>query len=126
MTDKELEQQLKEKDAEIKRLKEKLNDLNPAFNGHLVRKAEKNLQDLKQTIGKAIHDRVGRELFNKISGKSFYVYSQYRSYSHEYDFGIVFSDKNTEKELLEWFQEKELKDFTQALENFSWAVNNGQ
>lgn len=121
----QLKKELKEKEAQIKALEEKLRDRNPAFNAKLLERGESRLGEIKNNLGKTIFNHLGPELFRQFEHKPFYVESCSSLYMPT-EYIVRLPDNKHEENLKRWLEEQELNKFMESLDNFAWAVNNGQ
>lgn len=123
MEQKSLEDQLKEKQKEIDELRKKLADRNPAFNGNLLKRADRKFNELCTAVGKSMQQTLGQE----------YTYA-FKSicFKLEYDSGcstnrgwvVYVLNGEDRKKIVDNIADIEMKKFQESMDNFSWAVKN--
>lgn len=122
----QLEERAKLLAIQVKDLEAKLKERdNSAVEQSLDNKARAILDEIEQHIGNAVND---------IETK-YGVYMQGVRFSIRYDAGyssysrgkyqISFVDTDDQKKIMSQIKAKQFKDFTEALNNFAWAVQNG-
>lgn len=123
MEQKSLENQLKEKQKEIDELRKKLADRNPAFNGNLLKRADRKFDELCTAVGKSMQQTLGQEYAYAFKNICFKL---------EYDSGfssgkgwvVQITDEKDRKKITDNIADIEMKKFQDSLDNFSWAVKN--
>lgn len=122
-TEEEFKAKIKEQEELIKSLKQKLEKRDTAFTKNLNRKAFNLLTKMKADIGVAVKNAVGDQAFNELQGKTFRVWSNYSSYGGT-SYGVTFEKNESDKDLIQFFENKQMAEFQSSLDNFAWAVQN--
>lgn len=109
---------------EIAALKKKLEDRNPAFNGNLLKRSDQKFNDLSKSMGEAIKNAIGQDLVHIVSNKKMHLYFESSMYGSSH--WRVWFNAEDEKKIKDRIADLEMERFQQSLDNFSWAINNGQ
>jgi len=102
-----------------------------AFTDNLSRHANNKAHKIQEEIAKAIQDVIYKHNLDQLNISMNFRYNQYSGLSsHDSRIGrptpnITITDKKEQQAFVDAVQERELNDFTEALENFSWALQNG-
>lgn len=121
----ELENKIKEQEEIIKELRKKLEDRNPAFNGNLLKRVDALAYELTKKIGDAIVGVLTPDLIHTIKYKKMYLDYDSGAYSRGH-WIVRFINNESEKQFKDALADYEMKKFQESLDNFSWAVTNGQ
>lgn len=108
---------------ENQKLKKALESRDIPFNKQLLYRVDSKFYDLSYNIGAAIASAASQDLIQQLKHKKFILDYESSSYGKSGYF-IRFLDHEQEKKFKELLAELELKRFQEALDNFSWAVQN--
>lgn len=93
------------------------------FEKNLKTKSEKDMKDFCDELANSIHN-----ICNKYGVQnrtiSFKYSEQWSSYGGNYKYASF--DENSKKQMEEFFSQRSINQFQEALQNFAWAVNNQQ